>query len=151
MVTITRTALPNCYRFLIRHGYNDVIINDGLSELVYTELRKFLLASHVDIHRTVKITGTSDDDIAYARDVASSADSNTGLTRRLQTLETAKETQMVYVVGKEQLRVLKDKNNIFKRAVLDAFLWIRENTRTKVANLRLPVGKLVEIGFVKEL
>jgi KUP system potassium uptake protein len=30
-------------------------------------------------------------------------------------------------------------------------LWIRENSRTKMADLNLPFDNLVEVGFVKEI
>jgi KUP system potassium uptake protein len=35
--------------------------------------------------------------------------------------------------------------------LLNMFLWMRENTRTKIANLRVPINKIVEVGFVKEV
>jgi KUP system potassium uptake protein len=35
--------------------------------------------------------------------------------------------------------------------ILTVFLWIRDNTRAKVASMRIPIEKLVEVGFVKEL
>jgi KUP system potassium uptake protein len=35
--------------------------------------------------------------------------------------------------------------------LLRIFIWIRENTRAKVASMRIPIDKLVEVGFVKEI
>lgn len=55
------------------------------------------------------------------------------------------------MVGKEQMRVRED-NGIkgwSRRIALLAFLWIRGNTGSKVANLNVDVEKLVEVGFVK--
>jgi KUP system potassium uptake protein len=34
---------------------------------------------------------------------------------------------------------------------LDAFVWIRELTRTKVQEMNVPVDSLVEVGFIKEM
>jgi KUP system potassium uptake protein len=34
---------------------------------------------------------------------------------------------------------------------LTIFLWLRDNTRAKVASMNIPVEKLVEVGFVKEI
>lgn len=39
--------------------------------------------------------------------------------------------------------------NWIRRAVLWIFLWIRDNSRGKMADLDLPVEGLVEVGFVK--
>jgi KUP system potassium uptake protein len=30
-------------------------------------------------------------------------------------------------------------------------MWLRDNTRAKVASMRIPIDKLVEVGFVKEI
>jgi KUP system potassium uptake protein len=46
---------------------------------------------------------------------------------------------------------MKAQNNLFQRFVLHIFLWIRDNTRAKVASMKIPIEKLVEVGFVKEL
>ena len=68
----------------------------------------------------------------------------------LRDLQRAFEDQVVYVVGKEQLRIRPD-TGIFRRVLLTAFLWIKENTRAKVQALNVDVDKLVEVGFVKEV
>jgi KUP system potassium uptake protein len=44
---------------------------------------------------------------------------------------------MVYVIGKEQMRI-KDGTAIFRRLVLIAVIWIREKSRTKMADLNIP-------------
>lgn len=38
-----------------------------------------------------------------------------------------------------------------RRGTLSAFLWMRENTRSKIANLRVETERVVEVGFVKEV
>lgn len=73
------------------------------------------------------------------------------VSERLAALESAYATQVVYIVGKEQLRLLENKNGLFKRVVLSIFLWFRDNTRAKVAKMNIPVDKLVEVGFVREI
>jgi len=30
-------------------------------------------------------------------------------------------------------------------------LWLRDNTRSKMANMRIPTDQLVEVGFIKEI
>ncbi len=40
---------------------------------------------------------------------------------------------------------------IWRRILLSMFLWMRDNTRTKVANLRVQTDRVVEVGFVKDV
>lgn len=68
----------------------------------------------------------------------------------LYALQRAFDTQALYIIGKESLKI-RPETNIFKKIVLKCFLFIRENTRSKIANLRVPVDKVVEVGFVKDM
>ncbi|KZF24026.1 potassium uptake protein [Xylona heveae TC161] len=147
--SITRTSIKNCFRIIIRHGYADHVIDSKLGILVYNQIR-----SHIIQEAAIKIQL----DLPPAQDEAwlsSSAELNQAradelIATELRALDHAFETQVVYIVGKEHLRVL-DGTNLFKRAVLKFFLWLRENTRTKVESMKVPIDKLVEVGFIKEL
>jgi len=147
--SIARTSLPNCYRIVVRHGYNDVVVTENLGELVYSELRKYIIQSSA--HKAPAIASVSWSDEPSAANSASSTANDRKVAKGLEVLDQAYAAQTVYIVGKEQLRLLKTTNNIFKRAVLNVFLWIRDNTRAKVASMKIPVDKLVEVGFVKEI
>lgn len=68
----------------------------------------------------------------------------------LARLDRAYAARIMYVVGKEQMKI-RDQTPIFRKVVLGTFLWIRENTRAKIANLRLAMERVVEVGFVKEI
>lgn len=68
----------------------------------------------------------------------------------LAKLDKAFAAKIMYIVGKEQMRVRRS-SSIGRRIVLSIFLWIRENTRAKIANLRLAMDRVVEVGFVKEI
>ncbi|KAJ9133300.1 Potassium transporter 5 [Pleurostoma richardsiae] len=68
----------------------------------------------------------------------------------LARLDRAYAAKIMYVVGKEQMRI-RDGTRLFRRLLLETFLWIRDNTRAKVANLRLAMERVVEVGFVKEI
>ncbi|KAF2473712.1 potassium transporter [Lindgomyces ingoldianus] len=172
--TIQQTSLPNCYLMTIKHGYNDRAINADLGRIIYEELREGIVQS-IDIpdYYSSSITSEpssrsqiSDSAVTPARRAPSSPHPGSPSTsavegtmlvneswieRRLTALYAAYKHQVVYIVGKEQIRLLVDKNNLFKRAVLGSFIWSRENTRTNPAQWRLPVEKLVEVGFVKEV
>lgn len=68
----------------------------------------------------------------------------------LARLDRAYAAKIMYVVGKGQMKIRSDAG-IFRKVILETFLWIRDNTRAKVANLRLAMDRVVEVGFVKEI
>ena len=68
----------------------------------------------------------------------------------LGRLEHAFNTQSLYIIGKESLKV-KEGTGLFRRFLLEFFVFLRENTRTKIANLRVPIDKVGEVGFVKDI
>jgi KUP system potassium uptake protein len=67
----------------------------------------------------------------------------------LAKLVVAYAHQVLYIIGKEELRVKK--TGIVRKVLLEVFLWIRSNTRTKIANLRVPTDRVIEVGFVKDV
>ncbi len=72
----------------------------------------------------------------------------------LAALRAAENSQMVYVLGKEVMRIHRGSGGIwafFRRRLLTIFLWIRENSRAKLADLDIDVDRLIEVGFVKEI
>lgn len=90
----------------------------------------------------------SDDQERGPRTLSSRDSAN--IVARLKTLTDAYESQTLFLVGKEELRI-SGKTGIggaIQRGLLGLFLFVRENTRQKVAQLDVPVEKLVEVGFV---
>ncbi|KAL9089608.1 MAG: hypothetical protein Q9165_005640 [Trypethelium subeluteriae] len=169
--SVTGTSLGNCYRLMIRHGYNDHVVTPDLGRLVYQELRKAVIqagarlrSSSLSYHHTLVAKDTASEGITETNGATSSSSDvvqsaagpvtqaavDAQIGRHLAALDAAFATQVVYMLGKEQLRITPSKN-IFGRALLGTFLFIRENTRAKVASLKVPIDKLVEVGFVKEI
>ena len=147
--SVARTSLPNCYRMVVRHGYNDAVVTENLGDLVYSELRKYIVQSWAQNEpATTGLSSSAEPSVANS--AGTSADDRK-VAKRLEVLDQAYAAQTVYIVGKEQLRLLRTTNNIFKWTILHMFLWIRDNTRAKVASMKIPVEKLVEVGFVKEM
>ena len=100
--SITRTSLPNCYRVLVRLGYNDTIITEGLGEVVYTEVRKHILttpvrarASALDADAGGKKGAEGIDAEPMLKVASGSRDDRTAT--RLAALDAAYEAQTVYV------------------------------------------------------
>ena len=144
--TVTRTAIPNCYRLIIRHGYTDEIVTDDLSLLVLEQLRDFIIREGVSL---------GPQPVDKAPDTASSTQSSDEgredtVAARLADVQRAYETQVMYIMGKEQMRI-KRRTGIGRRVVLNAFLWLRDNTRGKMASMKINPDQLVEVGFVKDV
>jgi len=83
-------------------------------------------------------------------DDASSVEYSPAIQAELDAINRAAATQLVYIMGKEQMKI-REGTNIVRRVLLMMFLWIRENSRTKMADMNIPVDNLVEVGFVKEI
>lgn len=132
---ISRTTIPSCYRMTIRHGYADKIVTPDLSRLIIEQLVLYITRD-----KTALSDGNS----------ASSKHHTPEIKREIDAIEKAYAAQSIYILGKEQMKV-KQGTNLVRRALLWAFLWIRENSRTKMADLNIPTEMMVEVGFVKEI
>jgi KUP system potassium uptake protein len=77
-----------------------------------------------------------------------SAESDTAST--LAAIDAAYAHRIVYVIGKEEMSIRKA-SPYWRSFLLSIFLFVRHNTRSKMANLKVPIDKLVEIGFVKDI
>ncbi|KAL3423616.1 potassium transporter [Phlyctema vagabunda] len=130
---VQRTSIPNCYRLTIRHGYMDQIVSPDLGRLMVEQLILY-------ITRDASAAGSNVSSVEHSPEVQA----------ELDAIVRAMETQLVYVMGKEQMKI-RTGTNLVRRLVLDAFLWIRENSRTKMADMNIPLDQLVEVGFVKEI
>ena len=192
--SVSRLAIPNCYRLVVRHGYMDEVITPDLSKLVYEKVKQHIVVRALDSEKPERPhasgmekdpesrTGDNDGDAGSANGKAPASDnvlSNPKLpveedasptpsssapskrtnattspsattSSRLETLARAYNHEILYIVGKEQM-VVSQSTGIVRRILLNAFLWLRENTRTKVAALGLDRERVIEVGFVKEV
>lgn len=168
--TVSRLAVPNCYRLVVRYGYNDAVVSHNLASVVHEQLRNYLIerfrkrrASVASYTRPVVIEGEKDQPLSEEPEaIDGSAESidepvalthtetDENLTQELTRLDRAFDHKVLYVIGKESMAIRK-KTNIWRRSLLACFLWMRENTRTKMANLNVPKDKVVEVGFLKDI
>jgi KUP system potassium uptake protein len=204
---VSRLALPNCYRLVVRHGYSDIVINPDLASLIYEQIKDFIIRESVsrptmngitghkqteyekeneetdpatatattsatDIDKHTPSTPSPSSDIADSHPIThrpplstnpqtplpqnqahstspSPSPSKTALA--LTHLNAAYTHQTLYIIGKSQLKILPTGSNIFRRTLLHVFLWIRENTRSKIAQLKVPTDRVFEVGFVKDI
>ncbi|KAH6895308.1 potassium transporter-domain-containing protein [Thelonectria olida] len=126
--------IHSCYRITLRHGYMDDVLTPNLAHRIEAELTGFITRGNPAAHPDLLPP-----DERY----------------ELEALRAAQEAQTVYLMGKQTMRVEKGKErtirNLIRRGALECFLWIRENTRTKLANLDIDPDDMVEVGFVKEI
>ena len=133
----------------------DEVISNDLGLLVYEEVRKFIIRAEPSHAPHGKLTMTP---TAAAGEKDSSENSSTNEVSesafaaqvKLRALEKAYETQVLYIMGKEQMRI-SEGTRFGRWIVLNVFLWLRENTRSKMSKLKISMDQLVEVGFVKEI
>ncbi|EHK39384.1 hypothetical protein TRIATDRAFT_231229 [Trichoderma atroviride IMI 206040] len=120
-------GLIDCYNVTLRHGYMDDVLHPGLARELVGQIE--LTISH----------------------------SRRPNAAELETLRAAYRSQMVYILGKEAMKLKTGSSmtsrvtGFFRNFVLYIFLWMRENSRTKLADLNIDADKLIEVGFLKEI
>ncbi|RGP75252.1 potassium uptake [Fusarium sporotrichioides] len=122
------TKIPSCYRIVLRHGYMDDILTPNLAPIIVNELMTFITRGPFPLDEN---------------------DMPPEFRGELEALRAAEEAQTVYLMGKQTMRVQEAEKmgftKFFRRIALEAFLWVRENSRTKLANLNINPDNLVEI------
>ncbi|RMZ91492.1 hypothetical protein DV736_g1266, partial [Chaetothyriales sp. CBS 134916] len=157
--TVSRLRLPNCYRLVVRYGYNDEIISPDLASVIVDQVRTFLSAEKRQNaaeaeapHRPVTIVDDTQESAVHNHSAVSEKDiENIKAIDDIMLLESAYQHKVLYIMGKEQMKITKHPRQYFRNALLHVFLWIRENTRNKMANLRVPTDNSIEVGFLKEI
>lgn len=154
-------VLRDFFRITLRHGYTDEVVTRDLGMLLYEQLRGFVIRECggprlQSTAITIPVSKpTSEDTISEDSPRSSSPsapqDPQDLAKHLLSALDTAYAEQVVYVVGKEQMRIQPRGGaaGFLRRVALGAFLWLRGNTGSRVASLNVEVEKLVEVGFVK--
>ena len=154
-------VLRDFFRITLRHGYTDEVVTRDLGMLLYEQLRGFVIrecggpplqSTAITIPASKPTLNDNDESISEDSPRSSSPQNPQDLARHLlDALDAAYAEQVVYVVGKEQMRIQPQPGvaGFLRRVALGAFLWLRGNTGSRVAALNVEVEKLVEVGFVK--
>jgi KUP system potassium uptake protein len=167
---VTRTTIPNCYRIVVRHGYKQHIVTRNLADVLKEKLLAF-----------VSNNPLTEEEKSRLLSIESKAARNKTGNNEADLIESEFSDQTIYVLGKEQLKIphpacspratkvessplvqdsirktgkiaiLHNANLLWRSIVLEAFIFMRELTRGKVAEMDVPVDRVVEIGFIKEL
>ncbi|KAK5658944.1 hypothetical protein OQA88_1761 [Cercophora sp. LCS_1] len=178
------TAVPGCYRLVIKRGFMDEVISPDLAALVYEQVRLFVIRQareklglgkekkeEEEEHEAETQGGLGMGVVLAAQEgraePETEGEASEGRGKRVEMqvpvelrdekvaaelgrLDRAFASRILYVVGKEQMKV-RGSSSIGRKMLLSIFLWIRDNTRAKIANLRLAMDRVVEVGFVKEI
>ena len=147
--TVTRTIIPNCFRLVIRHGYTDEVITADLARLVYEQVRNFIICEGAAPVPTMNFDGET---VSESSSTMRNINANTAglVATQLAELERAYNAQVIYIAGKNQMKI-REGSNFMRKFFLQLFLWVRDNTRSKISNMKIPTDKLVEVGFIKEV
>ncbi|CAL3964097.1 unnamed protein product [Diplocarpon coronariae] len=159
--TVTRVAIPNCYRLVVRHGYMDEVITPDLASLVCAQIHNFIVCQGAALKANDSSEPSTTQEYAFAplfrNDEKSFPDPESislrteeSVAADLAKLQHAFDRQVLYIIGKGQMRV-RNGTSMGRRMLLNLFLWLRDNTRTKIANLRVQPGRVIELGFVKDV
>lgn len=162
--TSAKSALRDFYRVTIRHGYGDEVLTSDLGLLIYENIRNFIIHERGMSTAPAPLpesnttspesnSSTSDNPVDISTEFANTSNQQR-VREALASLQAAYEDQVVHIVGKEQMRIQEvqgwgNVRGLCRKVALAAFLWLRSNTGSKVANMNLDVEKLVEVGFVK--
>jgi KUP system potassium uptake protein len=149
--SVSRLAIPNCYRLVVRYGYNDQVINPDLASVVYEQIRHFGVQDRTGSRAVTTSSKTDNSVVDSDKANPNTKEINTQWDdHELIRLDAAFSHRALYIFGKEQMRI-KKKTNYFRKSLLNLFLFFRENSRTKMANLNVPTDQVIEVGFVKEI
>lgn len=122
-------------------GYIDDVITADLAKLLVDQITLFITSDLAGANGSGSLN--------HSKDICV-ANRDREIRAELAALQHAESQQTVYIVGKEQMRI-RHATNIHRRILLGVFLWIRENARSKIVGLNIPMEQLVEVGFVKDI
>ncbi|KAF4777534.1 potassium uptake protein [Colletotrichum scovillei] len=146
---ISRFAnLAGCYRLVVRHGFMDEVVSPDLGALIYEQVRKFVVQQAAS--KAAAACGETTTDGSWEDTEGPVELRDEKVAAELAKLDRAYSQKVLYIVGKGQMHI-RTGTSILRRFTLGTFLWIRDNTRAKIANLRLAMDRVVEVGFVKEI
>ncbi|QVM07232.1 hypothetical protein D8B26_001936 [Coccidioides posadasii str. Silveira] len=131
--TLTSTNITGLYRVILRYGYGDTPSWDSFEEMLTEELG------------LLRPRGEPD-----SQDYAAADDVNTGSIALTAPDQFASQKPITYIIGRDKLYVKKG-SGVFRRIILSVFIYLKGHEKTKLSRLRVPVDRLVEVGFSKAI
>ena len=107
------------------------MVTQNLNQLIHECLRRFIIGGD----------GMPNDPL----------DEHDEMTRqRLDAVDKANREGVVYIIGKEQLKP-NPKTNFVRRLALGAFIWLRQLSRSKVAEMDFQLDDVFEVGTFTQI
>lgn len=131
--TLTATNVTGLYRVTLRYGYGDIPSWDSFEQLLTDELG--LLRSN--------------EDSAVADDMATNS-TNTDSIPLVPENHGASRKPITYIIGRDKLYIKKS-SSFIRRMMLGVFIFLKGHEKTKLSRLKVPVDRLVEVGFSKAI
>ncbi|KMU83677.1 potassium transporter 8 [Coccidioides immitis H538.4] len=131
--TLTSTNITGLYRVILRYGYGDTPSWDSFEEMLTEELG------------LLRPRGEPD-----SQDYAAADDVNTGSIALAAPDQFASQKPITYIIGRDKLYVKKG-SGFVRRIILSVFIYLKGHEKTKLSRLRVPVDRLVEVGFSKAI
>ncbi|EEP76314.1 predicted protein [Uncinocarpus reesii 1704] len=128
--TLTATNITGLHRVTLRYGYGDTLSWDSFEETLIDELG---LNHPNEDPESEGYTATDTSSIPLAR-----------------PSQFASPKPITYIVGKDKLYVKKD-SGFVRRIFLSVFIYLKGHEKTKLSRLKVPVDRLVEVGFSKAI
>lgn len=139
----------------------DEVITPDLASVLHSHLRAYLTDKTRPLSSGPRAGEFSATSTVVDGELAISSEKGTeeGITTRtaeisgddpVALLEAAYKHRVLYIVGKQEMHIQK-RRSVGRWLVLKTFLFMRENSRGKIQNLKVPTDRLVEIGFVKDI
>ncbi len=127
----------------------DEVITPDLASLVCEQVRDYIVTQGAALKsraiengaqtttvqpREISFTPLAREEKGYSDPEKRSQTTEQSIAMDLAKLQSAFDRQVLYIIGKEQMKV-KGGTGIWRKILLKAFLWLRDNTRTKVCIL----------------
>jgi KUP system potassium uptake protein len=154
------TAVPGCYRLVVKHGFMDEVISPDLAALLYEQVRKFVVRQAREKYGVREKEGEGEVEAAVAESVASGGGGkqwavvpvelrDEKVAAELAHLDRAYAAKIMYIVGKEQMRVARTRRGGARPCCwcpVDSGQYARKDW-----DLRLTMDCVLEVGFAKEI
>ena len=137
----------------------DEVITPDLASLIYRNLREYVIkerGTQITYAKGIPAPQLAKMGPKFANTPTQETDKNQAQLEDeyepldLALLQRAYEHRVVYIIGKEEMSV-KPGTAVWRAILLKMFLFLRDYSRSKMANLKVPTERLVEIGFIKEV
>ena len=124
----------------------DEVITPDLASLVCEQVRDYIVTQGAALKskviengvkttavqaREISFTPLPREEKGYSDPEKRSQTTEQSIAMDLAKLQSAFDRQVLYIIGKEQMKI-KAGTGIWRKILLKAFLWLRDNTRTKV-------------------